>query len=115
MLHPSYTELMEKINPDYNGGEDPLDVNRYSIVIACAKRGRQIIDERYKAAEKDKNAVASVKLEKPLSIAVRELYSGDIKIIPDTHEEEFADQIDFDEPFEEVDDAIHEMGDPLEQ
>ena len=38
MLHPSYTELMEKINKEGEQGEEPVINSRYSIVIATSKR-----------------------------------------------------------------------------
>ena len=44
MLHPSYTELMEKINKEGETGEEPVINSRYSIVIATSKRAREIID-----------------------------------------------------------------------
>ncbi len=109
MLHPSYTELMEKINPDYNGGEDPVDVNRYSIVIATAKRAREIIEERNRGEH-----IPGQKLEKPLSIAVRELYNEDIRIIPDDSTEDLLGERTFDEPFEEVDDVYQKVEESLE-
>ena len=34
MLHPSYTELMEKINKEGETGEEPVINSRYSIVMA---------------------------------------------------------------------------------
>ena len=44
MIHPSYTELMEVINSDVEPGEQPVVQSRYSVVMATAKRARQIID-----------------------------------------------------------------------
>ena len=41
MLHPSYTELMKVINGDSE--EEKVISSRYSIVLASAKRARQII------------------------------------------------------------------------
>ena len=41
MLHPSYTELMEKINKEGEQGEEPVINSRYSIVIATSKRARE--------------------------------------------------------------------------
>ena len=72
MLHPSYTELMEKINKEGEQGEEPVINSRYSIVIATSKRAREIIagDEPL------------VRGEKPLSIAVKELYDSKLKILP---------------------------------
>lgn len=69
MLHPSYTDLMERIN---NRNDDIFLKSRYSIVIATAKRARQIIDG-------DAPRVDKV-LPKPLSNAVNELYEGRIDI-----------------------------------
>ncbi len=76
MIHPSYIELMKAINNDVEPGEEPVVNSRYSIVIAAAKRARQIID----GAEP---LVTKPKCNKPLSVAVEELYRGDVKIISD--------------------------------
>ena len=73
MLHPSYTELMEKINKEGETGEEPVINSRYSIVLATAKRARQIIA----GAEP---LIDNPKCNKPLSIAVEELYRGAVKI-----------------------------------
>lgn len=74
MLHPSYTDLMEAVNSDIEEGEQPVVQSRYSIVIATAKRARQII------AGADP-MIPKAKGKKPLSIAVEELYNGDVKIL----------------------------------
>ena len=71
MLHPSYTELMKVINGDSE--EEKVISSRYSIVLASAKRARQIIG--------GKKALVNVKGAKPLSIAVEELNQGKIKIL----------------------------------
>ena len=76
MLHPSYTDLIEAVNSDVEPGEQPVVQSRYSIVIAAAKRARQIID----GAEP---LIARPKCNKPLSIAVEELYTGAVKIVSD--------------------------------
>jgi DNA-directed RNA polymerase subunit omega len=80
MIHPSYTELMKVVNNDAEIGEEPVVNSRYSIVIASAKRARQIIAgaEPY---------VANPKGKKPLSMAVEELYNGDVKILAETTED----------------------------
>ena len=44
MIHPSYVELMKVVNNNVEIGEEPVVNSRYSIVIAAAKRARQIID-----------------------------------------------------------------------
>ncbi|WP_455722123.1 DNA-directed RNA polymerase subunit omega [Agathobacter sp.] len=84
MIHPSYVELMKAINNDVELGEEPVVNSRYSIVIAAAKRARQIID----GAEP---LVANPKCNKPLSIAVEELYRGDVKIVSDDEQEDKAE------------------------
>ncbi|MCC8017518.1 MAG: DNA-directed RNA polymerase subunit omega [Clostridiales bacterium] len=82
MIHPSYVELMKVVNKDYDdAGEMPVVNSRYSIVIAAAKRARQIIAgaEPY---------VADAENKKPLSIAVEELYNQDVKILGEDDIEE---------------------------
>ena len=77
MLHPSYTDLMKVVNREVEPGEAPVVNSRYSIVMATAKRARQIIagDE----------PLVTAKVDKPLSIAV-ELNQGKIKILGDDEE-----------------------------
>ena len=60
MIHPSYVELMKVVNNNVEIGEEPVVNSRYSIVIAAAKRARQIID----GAEP---LIAKPKCNKPLS------------------------------------------------
>ncbi|MCD8232405.1 MAG: DNA-directed RNA polymerase subunit omega [Clostridiales bacterium] len=75
MIHPSYVELMKVVNKDSdNIGEMPVVNSRYSIVIASAKRARQIIA----GAEP---LVDDAEGKKPLSIAVEELYNQKVKIL----------------------------------
>ena len=81
MIHPSYVELMKVVNNDVSIGEEPVVNSRYSIVIASAKRARQIID----GAEP---MVANAYNKKPLSIAVEELFEGEVKIMSEDEEEE---------------------------
>lgn len=81
MIHPSYVELMKVVNNNVEFGEEPVVNSRYSLVIAAAKRARQIIARDEPMADK-------ITCPKPLSIAVEELYEGKVKIIPDTEDEE---------------------------
>ena len=76
MIHPSYVELMSVVNNDVVIGEEPVVNSRYAIVIATAKRARQLISGAESMAEKKT-------CPKPLSIAVEEIMSGDVKIVPD--------------------------------
>ncbi|ROR30711.1 DNA-directed RNA polymerase subunit omega [Mobilisporobacter senegalensis] len=78
MIHPSYTDLMEVVNSEVEPGEQPVVNSRYSIVLATAKRARQIID--------GSEAFVKADCPKPLSIAVEELYESKIKIVSDETE-----------------------------
>ena len=81
MLHPSYSDLIEAVNSDVGPGEQPVVQSRYSIVIASAKRARQLIAG-------DEATVPSVG-RKPLSVAIEELYKSNVKILPEEeHTEE---------------------------
>ena len=75
MLHPSYTDLMNIVNGDVEEGEEPVIASRYSIVMATAKRARQIIG--------GEEPLVEIKQDKPLSIAIEELVEGKIKIMPE--------------------------------
>lgn len=81
MLHPSYTDLINVINSDVEPGEQPVVQSRYSIVLASAKRARQIISG-------DDPMVRAGAGKKPLSIAVQELYEGKVKVMGDDTDEE---------------------------
>ncbi len=74
MIHPSYVELMKVVNNTTEVGEEPVVNSRYSIVIAAAKRARQLIAG-------DEPLVAHANGKKPLSTAVQELYEGKVKIL----------------------------------
>ena len=75
MIHPSYVELMQVVNSDQTEiGEEPVINSRYSIVIATAKRARQIIGG-------DEPMITKAAGRKPLSVAVQELYEGKVKIV----------------------------------
>ena len=76
MLHPSYSELLNVVNQDVEEGATKVVNSRYSIVLATAKRARQIIA----GAEP---LIENPKCNKPLSIAVEELYRGEVKIVSD--------------------------------
>ena len=80
MLHPSYTDLINVVSKEVEQGEQPVVQSRYSIVIATAKRARQLI-----AGEE---AEVRIKSKKPLSIAIDELYKSKVKIVSDDASEE---------------------------
>ncbi len=80
MLHPSYTDLINAVNSGAaEAGDEPVVQSRYSIVIATAKRARQIIAG-------DEPMIAKAYNKKPLSIAVEELYEQKVKILPEDEE-----------------------------
>ena len=85
MLHPSYTDLMKVVNSNVEIGEEPVVNSRYSIVIATAKRARQLI------AGEDALVEGAVG-KKPFSIAVDELYKGKVKIM--SEDEDIEDMED---------------------
>lgn len=95
MLQPSYTQIMQKLNEE---GSSKL-TSRYSIVIAASKRARNIIDivneQAAAAKEADKTGTKIVdpekikeaarlnellKNDKPISIAVNEIYEGKMRM-----------------------------------
>ena len=95
MLHPSYTDLMKVVNSEVEPGEAPVVNSRYSIVIATSKRAREIIGG-------DEPLVNGMEGEKPLSIAVKELYDSKIKILPGDEENMEDEEHLSSEEFEEL-------------
>jgi len=93
MLHPSYIDLMQIVNNNIPEGEQPIISSRYSLVLATAKRAKQIIKG---ARPLVKNAG-----NKPLSIAVEEVFEGKVKILAKEEEledlEEYGDYRDSEE------------------
>ena len=96
MIHPSYVDLMKVVNKDVEEGETPVINSRYSIVMATAKRARQIVDG-------DEPLIDVPEGEKPLSIAVEELNQQKIRILADN------------EPDEEVEDGTGEEDEVFEE
>lgn len=78
MLHPSYTDLMKVVNSGVEEGETPVVNSRYSIVLATSKRARQIIAGEQPLVPGDG--------KKPLSMAIQELESGQVKIVSEEDE-----------------------------
>ena len=74
MLHPSYSDLMNIAN-------SAVVNSRYSIVLATAKRARQIIAGSAPLAK-------NPSCPKPLSIAIEELASSAIKIDAEEKEDD---------------------------
>lgn len=74
MIHPSYVDLMKVVNADVEEGEEPIISSRYSIVMATARRARQLIAG-------DDPLVATKYGRKALSVAVEELNRGEVHIL----------------------------------
>jgi DNA-directed RNA polymerase subunit omega len=97
MIHPSYVDLMQVVNKGVEEGETPVINSRYAIVMATAKRARQIVDG-------DEPLIDVPEGEKPLSIAVEELNQEKIRILADNE----PDEEDEAEPAEEDDEVFEE-------
>ena len=76
MLRPSYAELMDVLNKDAAEGSDVK--SRYTVVIAAAKRARQLIDGHKPMIDE-----SEIKVDKAMSIAVQEMYKGKIEVVPE--------------------------------
>jgi DNA-directed RNA polymerase subunit omega len=72
MLKPSYAELMDVMNKE----KDAEVTSRYTVVIAAAKRARQLIDG-------DEPMIDNPVDGKPVSTAVAEIYAGKIAVVPE--------------------------------
>jgi DNA-directed RNA polymerase subunit omega len=72
MLRPSYSDLLEVLNKDAD--TENVIGSRYTIVIAAAKRARQLVDHA-------EPMTTRTKVDRSVSIAVNELWEGKIKII----------------------------------
>jgi DNA-directed RNA polymerase subunit omega len=72
MIHPSFNELKEDVNN--TRGEAPELKSRYTIVMAAAKRARQINDGSMPQVDFDPK-------DKNLSIAVKELQEGKLHLV----------------------------------
>ena len=82
MIHPSYTELIQAINNNAEEDDNTMMLNsRYSLVLATSKRARQLIA----GSEPLVDGAAG---QKPLAIAIDELYKGKVKIVATSEEEE---------------------------
>ena len=75
MLRPSYNDLINSANKYSGHPERPTVQSRYSIVIASAKRARQIVAGMDSSQEDDGR--------KPLSVAIDEIYPGKVQILSD--------------------------------
>ncbi len=77
MLRPAYSEVMSSIDERGHISQDLR--SRYIVVIAAAKRARQLID----GAE----PLTSAKVTKDVSIAVKEIFENKLEVSPMTQEQ----------------------------
>ena len=105
MIHPSYVDLMQVVNKGVEEGETPVINSRYSIVMATAKRARQIVDGDEPLIDADEG-------DKPLSIAVEELNQEKIRILA---ENEPAEDEAAEETGEISKEEVSEMQDEFEE
>ena len=70
MLRPSYTDLMNVMNS--GSDSDNMVTSRYTVVIAAAKRARQIID--------GSETMLNSSIDKAVSTAVKEMHQGKVRI-----------------------------------
>ena len=84
MLHPSYSDLMAVANSEVEDGEQPVVQSRYSIVMATAKRAREIIDGSMPLVDTKPG-------QKPLSIAISEMNQGKITILAEEEAAKLAE------------------------
>ena len=84
MIHPSYRELMDKINEENAEDHIPEITSRYSVVLATSKRARELTNGA--------RALAASKSGKALSIAVEEFYEGKVRMNPDGNPEAEAEE-----------------------
>ena len=97
MLHPSYSDLMKIVNNESD--TDTTVVNsRYSIVMASAKRARQIVAGEASVSKEER--------QKPLSTAVKELSEGKIQILQDLDNEEMKEELALAEDIAEVEEEM---------
>ncbi len=73
MIHPSYQELMEKLNEGSDLEDAPAVTSRYSVVLAASKRARQLTNGAEPKVQLD--------ADKQLSVAIEEIYEGKITIL----------------------------------
>ena len=109
MIHPSYVEMIDKINADNVDREEaPLITSRYSVVLATAKRARQLIsgvEPFVDPLDKYGNP------RKPLSVAVDEFYEDKVHIV---NGRTAAEETEIEEPAEEAAEPEEASGEPEE-
>lgn len=78
MLHPSYKEMIEKVNAGRTLEESEIK-SRYTLVLAAAKRARQINS----GSEPLVPMPGRKENTRNLSVAVAEMYAGQVHVLND--------------------------------
>ncbi len=73
MLYPTYRDVIEAVNKTSEDGK-PIVESRYSVVVAAAKRARQIVDGSPVTCDTHGD-------EKALTLAIDELDEGTVRIL----------------------------------
>ena len=100
MLRPSYAELMDVLNKGTEGNDVK---SRYTVVIAAAKRARQLVDGHDPMIGEEK-----IKVDKALSIAIEEMNEGKIEVVPEGEGTVLVLKKPEEEVPEETDEAVEE-------
>lgn len=76
MFEPSAQKLINVVNENVNNENEKIK-SKYTMIIAAAKRARQLVDEKDQRVENGKNA---------LTIAIDEIENKIVKVIPSNKE-----------------------------
>ncbi|MBR1844296.1 MAG: DNA-directed RNA polymerase subunit omega [Lachnospiraceae bacterium] len=73
MFEPSVQKLIDEVNESILNENEKIK-SKYTVIIAAAKRARQLVDDKDERVENGKNA---------LTIAIDEIENRLVKVIPD--------------------------------
>ncbi len=73
MFEPSVQKLIDEANESILNENEKIK-SKYTVIIAAAKRARQLVDDKDERVENGKNA---------LTIAIDEIENRLVKVIPD--------------------------------
>ncbi len=73
MFEPSVQKLINEVNESILNENEKIK-SKYTVIIAAAKRARQLVDDKDERVENGKNA---------LTIAIDEIENRLVKVIPD--------------------------------
>ncbi|MBO6134524.1 MAG: DNA-directed RNA polymerase subunit omega [Lachnospiraceae bacterium] len=76
MFEPSAQKLIDTINESVHNDNEKVK-SKYTMIIAAAKRARQLVDEKDERVESGRN---------PLTVAVEEIENKLVKIKPDNRD-----------------------------